>query len=164
MAKSGSPWRNPWIIGWLGLLIAFIMANAFMIFLSTSGGPGLVVDDYYERGEQYEKSMLQRKANDPGWEMKVSVPEKFVVATKEIINVTVRDATGNPISRESVMFNVYRPSDSTKDFSLPMQRIDDGTYEVAVSFPLPGVWDALVTIPNEDNEINLPYRFNVDKR
>ena len=164
MNKSNSPWRNPWIIGWMGLLIAFVMANAFMIYLTTGGGPGLVVDDYYERGEDYEKNMLKRLAQDPGWKMELRAPEPIEMGKKHIINVALVDAENKPLNEDSVMFHVYRPSDASKDFSLPLQRIDDGLYEVAVSFPLPGVWDVLVTVPFKDHEINFPQRIEVEKR
>ncbi len=164
MAKSNSPWSNPWVLGMIGFLIVFVMANVYMIYLSSSGGPGLVVDNYYERGEHYEKNMLKRIAQDPGWSMSLASPEPITVAKKQIVNITVQDNEGKPVNRDEVVFRVYRPSDKSKDFSLPMQRIDDGLYEVAVSFPLPGVWDLLVSLPNKDYEVNLPQRINVNKR
>ncbi len=164
MANSNSPWRNPWVIGILGMLAVFVLANAYMIYLSSSGGPGLVVDNYYERGENYEKTILSRQAQDPGWKMKLDSPESIEVGKKHIVNVIVTDKEGNPVNRDSAVFNAYRPSDKSMDFSLPMQRIDDGLYEVALSFPLPGVWDVLVTIQNGDFEANLPQRIKVGKR
>lgn len=164
-AKPDSPWRNPWFLGWMGLLIAFLMGNSVMIYITTSSvGPGLVVDDYYDRGQSFEDNMLKRKAKDPGWKMKVVMPEFVEVAAEAIINFTVKDAAANPVNRDSVVFHVYRPSDSRQDFEVPMQRIDDGLYEAHVSFPLPGVWDVLVTVPNDDIEINFPQRVNVSKK
>lgn len=164
MAKSNSPWRNPWIIGWFVLLTVFVLANFVMIYLATEGGPGLVVDNYYERGEHYEKNMLKRKAQDPGWKMKLSSPEPLKVGKKQIINIAVMDKDVKPVNRDSVVLNIYRPSDKNEDFSQPMQRIDDGLYEAEVSFPLPGVWDVLVTIPNMEYEVNLPKRIDVEKK
>ncbi len=163
MDKSNSPWRNPWVLGMIGLLTVFVLANAYMIYLSSSGGPGLVTEDYYERGEHYEKTMLKRLAQDPGWKMKLESPETIKVGSKQIINIIITDKELNPVNRDSVVFNAYRPSDKSKDFSLPMQRIDDGLYEVAVDFTLPGAWDVLVTLPNKDFEVNLPQRINVGK-
>lgn len=163
MAKSSSPWRNPWVLGMLGFLIVFVVANAHMIYLSSTGGPGLVVDNYYERGEHYEKTMLKRQAQDPGWKMKFATSEPLKVGKKQIINITVMDKAVQPVNRDSVVLYVYRPSDKNEDFSLPMQRIDDGLYEVEVSFPLPGVWDVLVSIPNMEFEVNLPQRIDVGK-
>ena len=161
MAKKNSPWRSPWIIGWLSLLLVFLIANGIMIYLSIEGNPGLVVDDYYERGQDYEKNMLKRIAKDPGWDMKITMPELIEVAKPVLVNCTVLDAAAKPVNRDSVTFYVYRPSDSKKDFFVPMQRIDDGLYEARVTFPLPGIWDVLVTVANADGEINFPHRVNV---
>jgi len=163
MAKSSSPWRNPWVLGMFGFLIVFVVANVHMIYLSSTGGPGLVVDNYYERGEHYEKTMLKRQAQDPGWKMKLITPEPLKVGKKQIINIAVMDKAVKPINRDSVVLNLYRPSDKNEDFSLPMQRIDEGLYEVEISFSLPGVWDVLVSMPNKDHEVNLAYRIDVEK-
>ena len=163
MAKSNSPWRNPWFIGWMVLLTVFVLANFVMIYLATQSGPGLVVDNYYERGEHYEKTMLKRQAQDPGWKMKLTTSEPLMVGKKQIINIAVVDKAVQAVNRDSVVLNIYRPSDKNEDFSLPMRRIDDGLYEVEVSFPLPGVWDVLVSIPNMDFEVNLPQRIDVGK-
>ncbi len=164
MAKSNSPWRNPWVLGMIGMLAVFVSANFYMIFVSASGGPGLVVDNYYERGENYEKTMLKRMTQDPGWKAKLQSPESIEVGKKQIINVIVTDKETKPVNKDSAVFNAYRPSDKSQDFSLPMRRIDDGLYEVEVSFPLPGVWDLLVTLAHEDIEVNLPQRISVGKR
>ena len=162
-SNSNSNWRNPWVIGIIVVLTIFVLANVYTIYLTTQDVPGLVVDNYYERGQYYEENMLKRQAQDPGWKMKVQAPELIKVGKKEFINVTVIDGEAKPVNQDSVMFHLYRPSDATKDFSLPMKRIDDGLYEVEVSFPLPGVWDALVALPFQDYEINLPYRFEIAK-
>jgi nitrogen fixation protein FixH len=162
--KANSPWRSPWLLGWIGLLVAFLMANSYMIYLATSGGPGLVVKDYYDRGQDYEKTMMERKALDPGWNMKVMAPESIVMAKEVIVNFSVQDKEAKPVNRDSVVFHVYRPSDANQDFSVPMQRIDDGLYEARMSFPLPGAWDVLVTVPNGKIEVNFPKRIDVAKR
>lgn len=163
MSDSNSTWRSPWVIGIIVVLTIFVIANIYTIYLTTQDVPGLVVDNYYERGQHYEENMLKRQAQDPGWKMKVAAPESIKMGKKEFINVTVTDGDAKPVNRDSVMFHLYRSSDATKDFSLPMKRIDDGLYEVEVSFPLPGVWDVLVALPFKDYEINLPHRFEVDK-
>ena len=42
--------------------VAFFVANGVFIYLALNNNPGLVVDDYYERGQDYEKNMLKRMA------------------------------------------------------------------------------------------------------
>ncbi|MCW8847766.1 MAG: FixH family protein, partial [Sedimenticola sp.] len=60
MTEKQSPWRNPWVLGWVGLVVVFLLANFVMIYLAITKNPGLVVDNYYERGQDYEKNMLKR--------------------------------------------------------------------------------------------------------
>jgi nitrogen fixation protein FixH len=165
VAKADSPWRSPWFLGWMALLIVFLMGDSVMIYLATSSeGPGLVVKDYYDRGQDFEQNMMKRKAMDPGWEMKVVVPESIAMTKEVIVNFKVRDKDAKPVNRDSVVFHVYRPSDARQDFEVPMQRIDNGLYEAHVTFPLPGVWDVLVTVPNGEIEVNFPKRIDVAKR
>ncbi len=164
MEKKDSAWRSPWIIGWMSLLLVFLIANGIMIYLALDGNPGLVMEDYYERGQDYEKNMLKRKANDPGWDMQVTIPGSIEVAKQVLVNFTVKDREAKPVNRDSVTFYAYRPSDATKDFSVPMRRIEDGLYEAVVSFSLPGSWDVLVSIANAGGEINHPHWVNVGKR
>ena len=79
MSEKQSPWRSPWVIAWVSMLVVFFVANMVMIFLAVDRNPGLVVDDFYERGQDYEENMLKRQAADPGWNMKLSEPEKIEI-------------------------------------------------------------------------------------
>ena len=46
MNDKQSPWRTPWVLGWIGLLVAFFMANGYMIYLSVTMPPRLVTENY----------------------------------------------------------------------------------------------------------------------
>ena len=50
--------RNPWVIGWFGLVVVFLSVNAVFFVLAVISNPGLVVEDYYEQGRQYEKNAI----------------------------------------------------------------------------------------------------------
>ena len=50
--QASSAWRSPWFIG-LDWMVAVVLAvNATMITLAFVTNPGLVIDDYYERGSR----------------------------------------------------------------------------------------------------------------
>jgi len=153
-----SPWRNPWVQGWIGLLVVFIAANIVMIYLAFSHRPGLVVDDYYERGQDFEQNMLKRQAKNPGWQMKVIAPERVDVATPARYGVRIVGKDGYPVSPDSVTFYAYRPANAKLDFSVPMEATDSGIYEADISFPSLGVWDILVSAKHGDDEYNLSHR------
>jgi len=156
--QSQSPWTNPWVLGWIGLLVVFLIANFIMIYLAVTHNPGLVVDDYYERGQNFEQNMLKRQARDPGWEMKLLSPRMVGVAEPADFGVRILDKQGNAVAPDSVTFYAYRPSDARQDFSVPMSEQDAGVYRAEVSFPLLGVWDILISAKHGDDEYHLPHR------
>ncbi|MES9897932.1 MAG: FixH family protein [Sedimenticola sp.] len=160
MSEKQSPWRSPWIIGWMSMLVIFVAANIVMIYLAIDDGPGLVVDDYYERGQDYEENMLKRQARDPGWKMKVIAPEFVDIGKPALFSYKVTDKEGNPVTPDSVTFYVYRPADKDLDFSVPMKQVEVGLYQAEVSFPLLGVWDILVSNKVGEDEYNQPYRIS----
>ena len=59
-------WRSPWIIAWFVLVGVFLAVNGVMIYLAVTTNPGLVVEDYYDRGQHYERHLVSEMARDPG--------------------------------------------------------------------------------------------------
>ncbi len=162
--NRNSPWRNPWVLLWIGLLLAFFAANAVMIYLSRDNNPGLVVDDYYERGQDYEKNMLKRLAREHGWKQKILVPRKLEPGQPAPIALKLTDKEGRPVSPDSVTLYAYRPSDSKQDFSQPLSAIKPGLFQADIAFPLKGVWDLLLSVRQGEDEFNFPRRVMVGSR
>jgi nitrogen fixation protein FixH len=161
MSDKKSAWRSPWVIAWIAMLVVFFTMNVVMIYLAQSNNPGLVVEDFYERGQDYEKNMLKRQARNPGWQMEVDLPKKIAVDEAVICRFKVTDKEGSPVDPTEVIFYAYRPSDAKRDFSVPMQKVGPGLYQAEVSFPLKGAWDALVSAKQGKDEYNTPKRIGV---
>lgn len=149
-----SAWRSPWVIGWVAIVLTVVLVNAFMIFLAINVNPGLVVDDYYERGQSYEKNMVARMAKDPGWKMNISVPEMLPLAAPALVQFTLTTKDGGVVEPDSVIFYAYRLSNANEDFSVPMMRVKPGHYQAEVTFGLKGVWDTLVGVQKDGDEYN----------
>ena len=162
MATHQSPWRSPWVIGWLAIVLAVLLANSIMIYLAFDANPGLVVEDYYERGQHYEKNMLARMARNPGWRMQIDVPKSVPLDGPALIKFSITKKDGTPVRADSVVFHAYRPSDAKQDFSVPMEPIGAGYYEAEATFRLKGVWDILVSVQKDGEEYNEPLRIHVD--
>lgn len=158
MSDKQSAWRSPWVITWVGILVAFILVSGVRVFLAVDSNPGLVVDDFYERGQDYENNLLKRMARDPGWKMRIEAPRFVDIGKPARYGFSVSDSEGRPVTPDSVVFYVYRPADAAKDFSVPMQQLRPGYYQAEVSFPLLGVWDILVSASKGDDEFNVPHR------
>jgi len=158
--KKQSALRSPWVIGWITMFVIFVMANVVMIYLALNNSHSLVVDDYYDRGQDYEKNMLKRQARNPGWQLKVVAPEFVDVAKPTVFGLQAQDKGGLNLTPDSVTFYAYRPADSQQDFSVPMTLNEEGVYQAEVSFPLLGVWDILISVKQGDMEINTPHRLS----
>ncbi len=159
--KKNSAWRSPWVIAWVAMVVIFFSMNMFMIYMAADKNPGLVVDDFYDRGQDYEKNMLKRMARDPGWKMRIQLPKKIDVDQSVTCRFKVTDESGQPVSPDSVTFFAYRPSDKNADFSVPMHAVEPGLYEAEVKFPLLGAWDILVSATKGEDEFNTPKRIGV---
>lgn len=156
-----SGWRNPWVIGWVLLIVVVLVMNIVMILFSISGNPGIVAEDYYDRGQDYEQNMLKRMARDPGWLMRVEAPDYIELDTPTTFRYHVADKAGGTVQVDQVVFYAYRPSDAKKDFSQEMRMVSPGEYEANVSFPLKGAWDIIVSATNGEDEYNTSLRIGV---
>ncbi|MCW4242818.1 MAG: FixH family protein, partial [Candidatus Thiodiazotropha taylori] len=73
------------------MVVVFFTMNMIMIYLATQNNPGLVVDDFYDRGQDYEKNMLKRQARDPKWVMKIKLPSKIEIGQPVVCQYSVKD-------------------------------------------------------------------------
>jgi nitrogen fixation protein FixH len=159
--RSNSPWRNPWVLGWIGLIMSVLTVNLIMVFFAIATNPGLVNDDYYDRGQNYERTLVSRLAKDPGWTMRADIPDDLKVNQSATILVTLVDKAGQPVTPDQITFFAYRPSDKSRDFSAPMAKEGLGQYSVRVTFPLFGAWDSLIAIRQGEDEFTTGERIRV---
>jgi len=149
------------VITWVGAIVLVLGVNVVMIYLAFRTSPGLVVSDYYARGQDYEKHMVSRLARDPGWAMALGLPETVYAGKETALQFTILDKAGVPVAPESVTLHAYRPSDAQRDFSVPMRRVTNGLYTAKVRFRLKGVWDLLVGVRANGEEHNSGRRIQV---
>jgi len=159
--RANSAWRNPWVRAWIALVVVVLAVNATMIVLAFATNPGLVVDDYYERGRNVERTLATRRAEAPGWTMSVDTPGDVTEGRTTTVRFFAVDSAGQPVRPDAVTYYAYRPSDASADFSLPMIEEAPGRYAVEVSFPISGLWDTLVAAEAGDQEIAFDQRISV---
>lgn len=154
-------WKSPWVIAWIALVLSVLGVNGAMVYLAIATNPGLVVEDFYERGQNYERTMLSKDARNPGWTLRADIPQEIVVGVPSPIRFFLVDKAGQPVTPESVELFVYRPSDVKRDFSTVMAEEGPGRYVAHVSFPLIGAWDTLVAARHGKDEYHVGQRVNV---
>jgi nitrogen fixation protein FixH len=156
-----SAWRSPWVIAWVGLVLIVLSVNLVMVYLAIGHNPGLVMEDYYERGKNHEETLFKRLARDPGWRMEILAPDTIPLGQATAIRFRMLDRQEQPVASDRVTLFAYRPSDARQDFSVAMQPESPGIYWAAVRFPLKGVWDLVAAVRQGDDEFNAPLRIRV---
>lgn len=156
-----SGWKNPWVIGWISLILVVLGVNITMVLLAIATNPGLVRDDYYEGGRALERSIESRRAEGRDWTIRIDTPDDIRAEAPARVRFAAVDKVGQPIRPDAVTFFVYRPSDAGRDFSLPMTPLGPGLFEGSVTFPLPGIWDTLVSVRQGDDEETFAQRIKV---
>lgn len=159
--RSNSPWRSPWVLAWVGLLVTVVSVNLVMITLAFVTGPGLVVDNAYERGKELEQTITSRQAATPDWTMRLDTEQGLVAGTGATVRVVVVDRAGQPLRADQVTFQAYRPADAGLDFAVPMVAEAPGRYAATVTFPAPGIWDTLVLVRSADQAHAIDQRVSV---
>ncbi|MFB1486733.1 MULTISPECIES: FixH family protein [unclassified Thiocapsa] len=153
--------RSPWVLAWIGLLVTVLAVNLTFVILAIRTNPGLVNANYYERGQDYERTMVSRQARDPGWLMRADIPRPLTAGVEESMRLVLVDHAGQPVDVDRAIFYAYRPSDVSRDFALPMIREAKGRYRVETSFPLIGAWDILMAAQTGEDEYSVGERVNV---
>lgn len=163
MSSKSSAWRSPWVLSFVAMMVVLVGANGYLIYLANKDNPGLVVDDYYERGQHYEKNMLKKMAQTPDWTSEFHLPVPIVLHEDSRLRFSISAEQGELIVPDQVTLFGYRPSDAKADFSVEMAMLSQGVYEAVVAFPLPGVWDLIVSVNQGEVEHNSSQRVHVAK-
>jgi nitrogen fixation protein FixH len=154
--------KNPWVLGMLLFLATFLTANAIFIYLAFSSPPSLVVEDFYERGKNYEEAhRLVEKQKALGWTGIIMAPKTTRVNQHQLYEVLLQGKYSTALILDSVILHAYRPSDAKADFSVEMLNSKPGMYGADVSFNLPGIWDVIIVAKQGEHEFMVTKRFSI---
>ena len=140
--------QNPWFLAFLGLIAIFLIVNLIFVAFAISSNPGLVSDDYYNQGREYEKNVVTRiKArNSLNWTANFEIPDKIQINTPAMVRFSAVDSRGASIIDADVKLIVYRPSDAGADFTKTVPQIAPGLYQTNLTLDLPGTWDLNIKV------------------
>ncbi len=147
-------YKSPWVIVWISLVLIVLSVNIYMVTQSITGFSGLVSPDFYERGENYEKNMHKKLAQNHQWTPSFKLQEMHVDKATTIA-FSLKDKQGKQPKMENVTLYVYRPSDAKKDFSMPMLLNEETQqYQAELTFALKGKWDIIGSSLIDGAEVN----------
>jgi len=154
--------RNPWVLGWLGLLITVVLVNVIFIVTAFKTSPGLVDEGYYEKGRDVEKNFHKKleARNRLGWDIRLQNPKQVVVGQSGSYSVNVIDKVGMPVRDAEVTLQAYRPSDASADITTTMDLVATGVYQTRLNLPLKGIWDIKVKVQHGEDELEIARRVN----
>jgi nitrogen fixation protein FixH len=155
--------RNPWVLGWLGILITVIAVNIAFIVTAFNTSPGLVDEKYYEKGRDHEKHFQEKMEarNRLGWNITLQTPETITLGIPANYSVSVTDRVGNALKEAKVTMHAYRPSDAGADFTTELEMVAHGVFQSKVPLPLKGVWDINITVVQGEEQLEATRRITV---
>jgi nitrogen fixation protein FixH len=158
--------RNPWVLGWLGILITVIGVNIAFIVTAFSTSPGLVDEGYYEKGRDHEKNFQQKMEarHRLGWNIALQTPETITVGVPATFSVSITDRIGNPLRDAHVTLHAYRPSDAAADFTAELEMIGQGVFQARLPLALKGVWDIHLAVVQGEELLETARRITVAAR
>jgi len=141
------PWKNPLVIIWFSILITVLCVNFFMVSMAIVTAPGLVIDDFYEKGKNMDKILAaQKKMGEMGWQLEIDLPDLKEGKTAQV-TLMVLDKEGEPLNIDTAVLYYYRPSD--KDLDGEQELLPTGTLgEFTAEFMLntKGKWDLIMEV------------------
>ncbi len=154
------PLKNPWVWLIIGIMGAAIIVNTVLITLAFTSPPGLVVENYYEKGKGYFYDQAKSAAAQErlGWQMNLDLPKAPIINTGESYLVRLLDREGLPIEGGHGEFAAYRPAENGHDMFLPLRDLGAGYYGAEVTFVKPGNWDLIVTVQKGEDKLDVAKR------
>lgn len=127
------------IVTLLGISITF---SVYTLFAAQSDGGPAVVENYYEKGKNWNESSEARRNGDA---LSVDVDVQAAGAEKRLrpVVLTVRDADGEPVSALRGTVRLYRPQTVKLQATIPLSPVagEPGVYRQLLPIQSAGLWD-----------------------
>lgn len=161
--KRESPWQNPWVWLLIGIMGVTLLVNGTLITIAFLSPPGLVVEDYYEKGKTYLYNQAQTQKDEArlAWDLELDIPKSPHLNNNDSYLVRAVDSRGQAIKGAQAEFAAFRPAEYGNDFTLAMREVGAGYYAANVNFSLPGNWDLIVTVQQGEDKLDIAKRIFV---
>jgi nitrogen fixation protein FixH len=157
---------NPWVLGWLVAVFLVFVINVVFISTAIVTNPGLVEENYYEKGQNHEKNFQTKLATRArlGWKMALRPPQQVLQNQPTNIYFNLQDKSGSQLNVDKVLLTAYRPSDANADIHLTMENIGQGSYLATLNLPLKGLWELQATAYKGEDSFNTILRLDVSDK
>lgn len=141
-------------IAFFGVIIG---VNIWLAVVSATSWTGMVVEDSYIAGQQFETNRIAHEAQQAaGW-------KPTFTYTSGLARLLIVDGAGNPVDLGDVSVQINRPVGGHDDQVLKLEAAPTGGYQASVHLDK-GVWEAMVTAASTaKGPFELTTRFRVDE-
>ena len=134
----------PWYF--VAFFIGLTILNAFFLYIATSTHTGVVTENSYEKGLNYNDTIAAYESQQA-----LDFDGAIVFHDEGVLRFALHDAKASALDISMVTAYVSRPTQAGYDFSVVLPRVesvtkaDAGMYETKIDFPLKGQWDVRIT-------------------
>ncbi len=138
-------YKSPIIMVGISLFVILVLATFYRIYIALETHPGLTVEDPYKQGQQYAKTLAQKKKlQKMGWHLTLNLPKNL--KSKVVQKYMAKLLKNNQVlNSDYAMLFFYRPASKKADFQVKMKK-HNTLYYADVLVPLKGRWDVSVKV------------------
>lgn len=120
------------LFAFLGFFGIIFLVNGFFIYTAISTQTGLVTEQAYEKGLDYNE-VLDEAKSQPVFQDEISYKSP-------VLSWKLKDESGQPVLDAKVAGHVIRPVQDGYDFDISLVSKGAGLYESDIKLPLKGQW------------------------
>jgi nitrogen fixation protein FixH len=149
--------RDPIVLLVAGVVLAYLLTNGVMLWVSMRAPTDLVSADYYAQSKRVnERQAAERASLRAGWRLEL-VPQ----AVPDTLLLRVTSAGGAPVTGLTGAARAYRPSDARLDQPLALEPAagEPGFYRLRFATPRAGLWEIELNLTGERDVLHERIRF-----
>jgi len=149
MSQEQQPTKSKIPYFFFAFFAVVLSVNIFYIYLANKSWRGVVTDNSYQKGVQYNEAIsLVKEQKALGWKVDIKYDSLGNKSGKLLVKIL--DKNLRPITNANIRSYFKRPTQEGFDFDVPL--IFSGEkYEAKLVFPLKGQWDFNLEITRGDD-------------
>jgi len=158
MSERKSDKMIPW--GFALFFVVQFALFAWFIRISYHSHTGVVTEDAYNKGLQYNDTITKAEAQKSlGWTAEITAAEAG--GKKARVTLRLRDKDGKAITDARVRLWAIRPVQDGMDQNTNMRQEENGVYAATLNLPAPGLWEIRILAEKDGKTHQASQRVNL---
>ncbi len=146
-----------WFLIFFGVIF---IANGFLVYFAVSSWNGLTTQNAYEKGVQYNKTLLQKeKERNLNWQLNSKLEP--TTPKTALFRFSLLDAAKSPLEKASIKAQLKRPTHEGVDQTVLFTEQNPGIYQTVLAPSLAGQWDIYLTITHNNQTLKAQQRLYI---